>query len=74
MNITHEQEQTDSVVESIVSKFKQRSSVGKRKYGVTLDREDLSPLEWLNHFQEELMDGILYCERLKKEIINQKSK
>jgi hypothetical protein len=35
---------------------------------VTLDRKDLSPLEWLNHLQEELMDATLYIERLKKEL------
>ena len=34
----------------------------------TLDRNDLSKLEWINHAQEELMDGILYLEKLKKEI------
>jgi len=28
----------------------------------------LSTLDWLTHLQEELMDAILYVERLKKEI------
>lgn len=58
----------DSIVESVINQFKQRSEVGIRKYKTTLDRNDLKPLEWLQHFQEELMDGILYLERLKKEI------
>jgi len=59
---------TDPIVYSVVKKFNQRSDVGQRKYGTTLNREDLSRLEWINHLQEELMDAILYCERLKSEL------
>jgi len=58
----------DSIVESVLDKFKERSEEGIKKYGVTLDRKDLSPLEWLTHLQEELMDATLYIERLKKEL------
>jgi len=58
----------DSIVESVLDKFKERSKKGIDKYGVTLDRKDLSPLEWLNHLQEELMDATLYIEKLKKEL------
>ena len=58
----------DSIVESIVALFRQRSRVGQAKYGTTLDRTDLKPLDWIQHAQEELMDGILYLEKLKKEL------
>jgi hypothetical protein len=30
-----------------------------------MDRKDLSTLEWLIHLQQEMMDGILYIEKLK---------
>jgi len=56
----------DSVVSSIISKFEERARIGQIKYGKTLDRTDLSFLEWINHAQEELMDGILYLEKIKK--------
>lgn len=56
----------DSVVTSVVEKFKQRSEFGQRKYGTNLDRTDLSFLDWTVHMQEELMDAILYLEKLKK--------
>lgn len=39
------------------------------KYGQTLDRNDLSLLDWINHAQEELMDGILYLEKIKKNLL-----
>ena len=63
---TREIPKTDSIVDSIIDKFANRAIQGKKKYGHTLDREDLLVLDWLTHFQEELMDGILYCEKLKQ--------
>ena len=56
----------DSVVDAVVRKFLNRSAVGQAKYGVTLDRTDLGTLDWITHAQEELMDGILYLEKLKQ--------
>ena len=56
----------DSIVDSVIQKFLQRSALGKEKYGVTLDRTDLSVKDWIQHAQEELMDGILYLEKLKQ--------
>jgi hypothetical protein len=56
---------TDSIVDSVVDKFIDRSRVGKAKYGTTLDRDDYSLSEWLTHLQEELMDAVNYIERIK---------
>ena len=56
----------DTIVESVIEHFKQRSEVGINKYGVTLDRTDLDRLQWLQHAQEEAMDLILYLEKLKQ--------
>lgn len=56
----------DSVVKSVIESFKQRSEIGILKYGKTLDRNDLTFLQWVQHAQEELMDAILYLEKLKK--------
>ena len=58
----------DSIVTAVIDKFKQRSEVGKAKYGTDLDRKDLSILEWIIHAQEEHMDAILYLEKLKVEL------
>ena len=58
----------DSVVDEIVSKFQERSRVGITKYGTTLDRKDLKTEDWVNHIQEELMDAILYTQRLRREL------
>lgn len=61
-------EAADSIVQAVVKKFLERSVLGQKKYGTTLDRTDLKPLDWIQHAQEELMDGILYLEKLKKEL------
>lgn len=57
---------TDSVVDSIIDQFITRAQFGKNKYKTDLDREDLSVPEWIEHAQQELMDGILYLEKIKK--------
>jgi hypothetical protein len=64
----------DSVVRSVIDKFISRSVFGKQKYGTDLDRTDLSVADWIQHAQEEQMDGILYLEKLKKEIIAMEEK
>lgn len=59
------EDKPDSIVAAVIKKFQERSDLGKKKYGVTLDRTDLKTLDWIQHAQEELMDGILYLEKLK---------
>ena len=48
-------------------RFRQRQ--GHIKYGVTLDRKDLTPAQWCRHLMEEQMDGALYALRLTRELI-----
>jgi len=67
-NLSSPEIKSDTIVEDVVNKFRKRSEAGMLKYNTTLDRTDLSTLDWLTHLQEELMDAILYVERLKKEI------
>ena len=58
----------DKNVENVVKQLRDREEEGLRKYGVTTERIDLSPLQWLQHLQEELMDASVYIEKLKGEI------
>jgi len=62
----HKSEVTDSIVAAVIAKFAERSALGIRKYGMTLDRTDLTTKDWIQHTQEELMDAILYLEKLKQ--------
>ena len=58
----------DKVVKRVLEAYKKRSKVGIEKYGTTLERKDLSSLDWLQHLQEELMDATLYLEALKSSV------
>ena len=63
--MSDETPKVDSIVSSVIHKFEQRAVFGKNKYGTDLDRKDLHFLEWVQHYQEELMDAILYLEKMK---------
>ena len=58
----------DENVENVITQLREREQRGLSKYGVNTERTDLSTLEWLQHLQEELMDGTVYIEKLKKEL------
>lgn len=54
----------DPIVEQVRQKLLERSQVGIQKYGCTMERDDLTVLDFLKHHQEELMDAAIYVERL----------
>jgi len=55
----------DPVVSAVVAKFHERSERGIKYYGMTM-ADNLAPTaRWIEDAQEELMDAILYLERLK---------
>ena len=58
----------DQLVLSVLKRFNNRSKVGIEKYGTTLERDDLSLYDWLNHLQEELMDAVNYIEAIKNKL------
>ena len=53
----------DKIVSQVVNKFKERSKIGIKKYGTTLHENNTD--DFFNHLQEELMDAILYLQKLK---------
>jgi exoribonuclease II len=59
-------EHQDKIVQEVVNTILKRSNVGLKKYGVNLNRDDLTQLEWITHAQEEAMDMILYLEKMKQ--------
>tara|TARA_R100001129_G_scaffold54453_3_gene37413 strand:- start:540 stop:776 length:237 start_codon:yes stop_codon:yes gene_type:complete len=52
------------IEDEVCNKIKARSDVGKKKYGVTMEEENLTRLEWLIHAQEEAMDLAVYLQKL----------
>jgi hypothetical protein len=58
----------DKNVNEICTEFIDRSEHGFRKYGVTTERNDLTPEQWIQHLKEELMDAVVYIHRIQKNI------
>ena len=55
----------DRIVEGVIEKFRSRSEVGIKKYGTTL--ADNNTDDFYSHLQEELMDAILYLQKIKED-------
>lgn len=52
----------DKIVEQVIEKYWNRSERGSVKYGTTLERNNRD--NYLQHLQDELMDGSLYLEKM----------
>ena len=55
------------IEEQVIEQIRKRAEIGEKKYGHTMERNDLTFFEWLQHLQEELMDAACYVEKLKEE-------
>jgi hypothetical protein len=49
----------------VVAKLRKRSKKGQEEYGTTMVENNGNQEYWLDHLQEELMDSIVYIEKLK---------
>ena len=54
---------TDKIVEDVIQLFQQRSTTGIKKYGTTLEQNKTD--DFIQHLQEELMDAVLYLQKIK---------
>ena len=55
---------TDSIVEAVRKDLLDRSKIGIKKYGCTLDRTDLTEDQWIQHAYEEALDLCLYLKKI----------
>jgi hypothetical protein len=62
--------EVDSVVLEVIKQLISRSKIGKKKYGTDLDRNDLSPSQYLEETKQELLDASLYITKYKMMIDN----
>ena len=62
----------DPVVRKVCDKFIERSDIGFKKYGTTLEDERRLKMKglqkYLNDIQEELMDAVLYIQAARDEL------
>ena len=69
MNNEESRLELDVITNSVMRKMRDRAVAGRSKYGVGMDRDDLSTIDWLTHAQEEAMDLSLYLERVRMAVL-----
>ena len=58
----------DPLIENIIKRMRKRSAMGIKHYGVTM-RDAKKPVKsWIEDAQEELMDSIIYLEKIKEQL------
>jgi hypothetical protein len=53
----------DPLVNRVIQRMADRSNIGMKTYGVTMERKDISTIDWMRHAQEEALDLAIYLER-----------
>ena len=57
----------DSIIYEVAQLMRTRADKGKQTYGTTMDRNDLTTEEWLDHAIEEALDLAIYLTKIKRE-------
>jgi hypothetical protein len=53
-----------AILQIVIAELKVREERGLSKYGTTMDRTDLTTIEWLQHAYEEALDLSVYLKKL----------
>ena len=59
---------TDPLVKKICMRMLDRSNEGIVKYGNTMRSAEKPTIEWINDTQEELLDAVVYLEKVKEKL------
>lgn len=69
MDEENKREEEPVYAQRIEEKIRQQVQKGKKKYGVTLDQNrTLTTAQRIEHLEEELIDGLMYCEHLTEAV------
>lgn len=55
----------DSITNRIINLIETRADKGFQTYGVTMDRDDLTAEQWIDHAIEEALDLAIYLTKIK---------
>ena len=57
----------DPIINDIVTRILSRSESGIKTYGLTMEQNNTKSIgQWIDEAQEELMDAVVYLEKVKK--------
>ncbi|TCP32171.1 hypothetical protein EV207_101149 [Scopulibacillus darangshiensis] len=57
--------QDNEILQNVRALIDQQTLKGLEKYGATVNPDDYSLIEWIDHAQQESMDHIIYLETIK---------
>lgn len=60
------------IEERLIARIRARSKAGTKKYGTTMDRDDLDLHQWIVHAQEEAIDLCVYLEKIRNILLDLK--
>ena len=63
-NPTNNPKPPEIIEERVIAEIRARREHGVRKYGIGMERSDLTRRQWLQHAKEEALDLAIYLEKL----------
>jgi hypothetical protein len=60
----------DSIIEGVIKDISDRSIKGQNEYATTMDRTDLTEIEWLTYLYEEQLDSCVYLKKIITDKLN----
>jgi len=69
LNNAKKQKNSDTLNE-VIKDMIAREQLGIKKYGTTIDRDDYSLKDWMQHHYEELLDAALYVKKQIQKLEN----
>jgi len=60
----------DSIIEGVIKDISDRSIKGQNEYATTMDRTDLTEIEWLTNLYEEQLDSCVYLKKIITDKLN----
>ena len=55
---------TDKIYAAVIAELEKRRHEGLYKYGLSMEREDLTVSEWVQHAKEEALDFAVYLQKI----------
>ena len=55
---------TDKIYAAVIAELEKRRLEGINKYGLSMEREDLTVSEWVQHAKEEALDFAVYLQKI----------
>lgn len=60
----------NETLRNVEALLRKQTEKGFRKYGVVVEPDRLTDVQWIDHAMEELIDTLVYLQCLKEKLLN----